>query len=390
MMHIPPAHIRTHHAWHIIVILVVIVCSLTACDGAFAADTPTSTPAASSSTHDAPSPPPPALLIHTLTLNNFLADAVYPNQDGLLLAGNPGPAHQTPGSGAEGAGAPALYFYDFTTQQIRIRATPTSAPDGTPRGITESVAAGHWLAFIVADAGYAHWSLQAINTQTGEQRLIDSYLQEGSAPGVSFLGALALDGVDLAWSASVPTTGASSFVLKMYHFATQQTRVLLSGPQTPTVAPLAISNGTLLLRERHATQGPSDGVYLWNLSEPAAQQISTDQPLSGALSEHFAVWDLPQDRTLSAYNRDTHTLLESWGRRCLRPAIAQDRPYVVCLNFNEEQMILVHVPSGQETPLGAAGIGNKGTVANGRAYWVQPGATGPATNTVDYVDLPAK
>ncbi len=381
-MYIQPAHTRRYHA--LLVIMVLIVFSLAACSGVASAGTPSRTPVASAQD----SPTPVSLPIHTFTLDNFLADAVYPNQDGLLLSGKPGSTKQTPGGGGEGAGAPALYFYDFTTHQIKIVATPTPAPDGTPRGITFGVVAGHWLAFTVADTNDAHWSVRAVNTQTGEERLIDSYLQEGSAPIAPFYGLLASDGVDLAWSASVQTTGTPSFVLKVYHFATQQTSVLLSGPQTPSVAPLAVSNGTLLFFESHETRASSDGVYLWNLSEPAAQQISTDRPVNGALNDHFAVWDLPQDRTLSGYDRDTHTLHESWGRRCIRPAIAQDHPYVVCLNFNESMMVLVQVPSGQETPLGVASTGETGAIANGRAYWIQPSATDPATNTVGYVDLP--
>ncbi len=386
MMHFPSAGTRKYHALLVMVAMVPFVFSLTACNSVFPAGTSPGTPIASAQD----SPTPISLPIHTFTLDNFLADGVYPNQDGLLLSGSPpGSTHQAPGGGSSGVVlAPALYFYDFATHQIRIVATSTPAPDGTPRGIIQAIAAGHWVAFTVADTGGAHWSVQTVNTQTGEKRLIGSYLQEESAPGASFYGRLASDGVDLVWSAGVQTTGALSFVLKAYHYASQQSRVLLSGPQTPVVGPLAVSNGTLLFIERHATRVSSDGVYLWNLSEPAAQQISRDDSVTGALNDHFAVWDLPQDKTLSAYDRDTHTRHDSWGRRCVRPAIAQDRPYVVCRNFDEGLMVLAQVPSGQETPLGAAGAGQTGAVVNGRAYWVQPSATSLAINTISYVDLP--
>lgn len=85
MMHIQSAHTRAYHAFLIMVVIVVSAFSLAACSGASTAGTPTGTPVASAQA----SPTPISLPVHTFTLDNFLADAVYPNQDGLLLSGSP-------------------------------------------------------------------------------------------------------------------------------------------------------------------------------------------------------------------------------------------------------------------------------------------------------------
>jgi len=164
----------------------------------------------------------------------MVADAVAPNQDGLMLYVHAGSAGET-----------ALYFYDFAAQRIKTIATPTAAPDGTERGISASLAAGHWVVYTVTDANNAHWSLRAVNTQTGEDHLIDSYAEEGSAPLANMYGVFASDGADLVWSAGIQTTGAPAFVLKDYTFASQQTRTLMSGSNTPslrrTPSPMAAS-----------------------------------------------------------------------------------------------------------------------------------------------------
>lgn len=319
-----------------------------------------------------------------MNLGNFLAESATPNADGLVLVGNPGSTWQ----GSTQAGLLALYFYDFGSHQIKTLATPTDAPDGTQRGIGSIVAAGHWIVYEDADAGNGHWSLFAINTQTGEQRLIDSYIEEGSAPGANMYGLFATDGADLAWSVGVQNTGAPVFVLKVYNFASQQTRTLMSGPNTPIVAPYAVAGGSIVLEESHEPAQPSDGVYLWKLTDPAPQQISTDQPVNMALNDHFAIWDNPHMMTLSLYNRDTGKLTETWLQNCIRPAIALDRPYVVCLDYNHKYMILAQAPSGQATPLDSASASETGAIASERDYWMQPGGTEDFSNIVDYIDLP--
>lgn len=362
-------------------LLVLAACS----DPTTGASQSVATATVPSVTNPTPLPTIPATTTHTITIGNFLADRVFPDADGLLLAGSLGPAYQGPGP----AGEPAVYFYSFASQQIKTLATPSAAPDGTPRGIPAALTAGHWIVYSVADANNAHWSIRAVNTQTGEDRLIDSYIQEGSAPLAPLYGLFATDGTDLVWSAGIQTTGAPVFVLKSYNFASQQTHVLLSGPQTPIVAPLSVSNGSILLIERHPQPVASDGVYLWKLGDAAPQQLSNDQPANGALSDHFAVWDNPQSRTLALYNRDTGKLSESWESHCIRPAIAQDRPYIVCIGIDEGEMVLVQAPSSLFSVLGNAPRSETGAISGGRAYWVQPGSSNSSNNVIDYVDLPS-
>ncbi len=370
-----------------------LMLALSACSGGAGGEaaikgTSTVSPGSSPAGQFTPMPTIPAIptpTVHTLTIGTFLADAVFPGQDGLLLHGSPGPTYHGPGP----AGTDGVYFFGFGSQQVKTIATPTAAPDGTQRGVQASMIAGDWIAYEVADANNAHWSIRAVNTKTSEDRLIDSYAQEGSAPTAPQYGTLVTDGVELVWSAGIQTTGAPAFVLKSYNFASQQTRVLLSGPQTPIVAPRAVANGSVLLVERHDSPAPSDGVYLWRLTDPAPRHISTDDPVNAALNDHFAVWDNPQHRSLALYNRDTGQLTENWERNCIRPAIAQDRPYVVCLSFDAGYLWLVRVPSGQTLSLGAASTGETGAIANGRDYWVQPGTSAPDNNVVNYIDLPA-
>jgi hypothetical protein len=119
-----------------------------------------------------PIPTIPTPAVHSITIGSFLADRVIPNDAGLLLAGSPGPNYQGPGP----TGEPALYFYNFASQRIKTLAIPTPAPDGALRGIPGRITAGHWIVYSIADADNAHWSIHAVNTPSGENRLINSYI----------------------------------------------------------------------------------------------------------------------------------------------------------------------------------------------------------------------
>lgn len=83
-----------------------------------------------------------------------------------------------------------------------------------------------------------------------------------------------------------------------------------------------------------------------------------------------------------------------WDTTCLRPALAPDRPYVACLDFDANVMRLLSVPSDAGVALGGADGGDggdRGAIANGRAYWIEPADTNDphGASVVDYIDLPA-
>ena len=106
-------------------------------------------PALSSSVPGAPSIPP----IHTLKLGNLQAVSMTPTPHGIVLFGSDNGASPT----NQGAYT-QMYFYDFTTQAVRVIATPTPAADGTIRGIGPAVVAGgDWLTYVVYDQNAFHW-----------------------------------------------------------------------------------------------------------------------------------------------------------------------------------------------------------------------------------------
>ncbi len=320
--------------------------------------------------------------IHQIALGQFMANAVFPGPDGLILYGAPG--SQPPHLGQEGA--PAVYFYDFASSQVITIAKATPAPDGTARGAQIAMTAGDWVVYQLADGNGAHWSLWAVNVRTGAKTLVDSYVEENSAPLAPMYGLVTMDAGSVVWSVGVQTTGAPVFSLHQYTFASGSASVLISGPDTPILAPRSLVDGTILLSESHDTPQATDGLYLWTPS--GSKRISGDSPVNAHMNSQYVVWDNPQARSLALYNRATGQVTETWQTACIRPDIALDRPYVVCLDYDHTTLYLVQAPSGQAIDLSPASGAETGAIANGRDYWVAPSSSS-FNNIVDYVDLPS-
>lgn len=322
--------------------------------------------------------------LHELNLGDFQAQAVYPLSHGLLLVGKPADQGTTLGQ----TGLAGIFFYDFASQSIQTLARPAVAPDGTPRRITGLSPAGDWITFGTGDFGGAHWELRTVNVVTHEQRLLDSYLQEQDGPNAVWTGLVTSDGSEAVWSAFTQSAEAPGWILRAYTFASGTTRTLLSGPATPSTGPLAMANGTILFTEKRPTPTASDGVYLWTLTDPAPKQISTDEPVNGGLSDQYAVWDDSHTLSLALFDRSTGQVTDAWDSSCIRPDVAHDRPYVVCIDFNSFDMRLVRVPTDQSVVLGKTIGAENGAIADGRTYWVKSSPS-DSNNIVDYVDLPA-
>lgn len=362
-------------------VLLALVMLLTGC--ASAANAGAAQPGSGSQT--TPSPTDVTVKMpetHTLSLGTAQADLVFPGPHGLAFFA----AKQTDSALVEDR--TSLSYYDFTTQQVSTIATAANAPDGTPRTIADVAAAGDWVFFVQTDETGAHWSLDAVNVVTHQQKPVDSYVQEQSSANTTWLGRMISDGAQLVWSTSVQSDAGMTFVLRSYDLASGQTQALLSGPRTPAVAPLAVFHGSVLLFERHPQPDDTDGLYLWKSGDLAPQQISTFVPLNAALNDQYAVWDDPHTMNLTLYNRSTGEITPDWETGCLRPALAPDRPYVVCLDFNHSALKLLQVPSDKGISFASANTGQRGAIANGRAYWVFPTPGSPFSTTIDYIDLP--
>lgn len=319
--------------------------------------------------------------IQTIALGDFMASYVTPSAHGLLLFGTPGTAGQPIGS----AGQNALYYYDDTTQQVTSVATPTPTTNGTPRGIQSVVAAGDWVAYTIADAAQYNWELWTLNLTTHAQQLVDSAVQEQS----SFVmgGYVVLDSANLAWSATSDIGGTLQNNLRVLSLDTGTVKTLLTTPGPQFIFPDALFNGTLCYEQDDANG--NGGTWLWTLSDAAPKQISTQAGINISLNDHYVVWDNVHSRTLTLYDRTTGKETDNWVASCIRPAIAEDRPYLVCVDFDTATYRLVQVPSGgnitfYERKAGSFVI----AVANDRAYWVGAGENDPYGNQIDYFDLP--
>ena len=281
----------------------------------------------------------------------------------------------------------SVYYYDDSSQQVLTLAKATPAPDGVSRVIEEAQPAGDWVEYVETDPAGGHWSLHVVNPTTREDRLIDSYLEEHSSATAQWFGRVASDGSTLVWSADLQDASSPDYVLRSYDFSSGGTSTLMSGPNTPIVAPEAMWKGALLLLEKHISPQSSDGLYLWIPGGAPATQISSYVALNASFNDQYVVWDVVENQTLSLYDRATGQTSTNWVKKCIRPAIAQDRPYVVCLEYDYQQLVLAQTPSGEGTAFAGASAGQAGEIANNRVYWVEASSSG-FNNVVDYFDLP--
>ena len=323
--------------------------------------------------------------VHSIALGNFQASFVIPGPHGLVLYGNPGATGKPIGP----AGGYALYYYDFAAKRVETIATPTPASDGTVRGVLGASAAGDWVVYVIADGTTGHWQLWAWNAVTGVRTLIDSATKEHSQ--VQLGGDFAADGTDVVWSAAVEPNGFIEQALREYTLATGKTRTLISGANAPIMHPLAMANGALFFDEAQSPSNTTYGTYLWVLDQSKPVRVSDEPPANATMNDRYIVWDQPHTMTLTLYDRVTGKVTDDWVTSCIRPSIALDRPYLVCLDYDTSTFRLVEIPSGREVPFfpGQASGAGGGMVANGRDYWVATTATDEYSNHIDYIDLPA-
>jgi hypothetical protein len=320
--------------------------------------------------------------IQTIALGDFMASYMTPSAHGLLLFGTPGAVGQPIGS----AGQTALYYYDDASQQIASIATPTPAADGSPRGIQYVAAAGDWAAYIVADASQTNWELWALNLVTHAQQLVDSAAKEQSQYHMG--GSVVLDGSNLIWSATNVIGGTPENSLRELSLATGSVTTLLTAPGPRFIFPEVLYNGALCYEQDDANGVGT--IWLWVLSEAAPKAISTQPAINITMNDHFIVWDDVHSRSLTLYDRTTGQETDKWVTSCIRPAIAETVPYVVCVDFDPNTYRLAQLPSGGNLTFydhKAASLVI--TVVNDRAYWLGTGENDPYANQVDYFDLSA-
>lgn len=345
-----------------------------------AAWTPTPNPTATATPETVTVP-----AIHTITLNNFMASYVFPTAHGFMLFGNPGTVGQPIGW----AGARALYYYDNAAQQVQQVAVPTPSTDGVERGIRAMIAAGDWTIYDVADANDTHWEVWALNLTTKQRRLVGSAASEQSP--LVFYASMVTDGTSLVWSHATPTAGNTfHHVLMVYDLASGNARTLETTPAGTNDIPEAMANGAVVFDRRAGDTTTTDSLWLWTLGDSAPKQISTNPGLNFTMNDQYIVWDDVHSHSLIFYDRATGQENDNtWVASCIRPWMALDRPYLVCIDFDPSTYRLVRVPSGANATFYEGKASSKVIfIGNDRAYWVATPQHSPYSNQIDYFDLP--
>jgi hypothetical protein len=329
----------------------------------------------------------------TTQLDNFTATYVFPTPFGLLFYGNPGMVSQPTGP----SGATALYYDDATTWKVEAVAIPTPSSDGVQRGIESLITAGDWAIYEVADSTSGRWEVWALNLATMTHKLVASAADEHSQ--LSFFASFVTDGITLVWFHLVPANGGGvKRVLNAYDLATGQSRVLrTTAGFTSTDNPVAMANGTFVFEHIVSiTPTPQSGdtattsTWLWKLTDAGPQQILANAGLSYTMNDRFIVWDNIHGYTLTLYDRQTGKEADYFVSDCIRPRLAQTRPYLVCVDFNASSYRLVRLPSGDNaTFFDHQAASDVIFTASDRACWVVTPANDPYGHAVDCFDMPA-
>jgi hypothetical protein len=361
--------------------------ALAGCASAQGASSP-SVRATATATPDVVTVPP----IHTIKLNGYVAAYVWPTTHGVLFTGNPGTTGEQIGT----AGAQALYYYDDAAQTVRTVATASPAWDGTARGIQDIVTAGDWAVYLVADAGRSHWEAWALNITTGQRGLV------GSAPDHSLLrfnGGFVTDGTQVVWSSILRQGGIIEYVMAAYDLASGQSRTLLTSLQTTVIVPKAMAGGAFVFEKAidnsAANSGlnatPDTSLWLWQLADSGPTQIATTtDSLITTMNDRYIVWDDAHANTLTLYDRATGHETDAWVVPCTRPALAETRPYLVCVDFASAYR-LVRLPSGSNAAFSEGlVVTNQIGVASDRAYWVATPKGSFSSNQIAWLEMPAR
>jgi hypothetical protein len=367
-------------------VLVMIASLLGACDNTASLSTTGRTSANTTSTTTsivAPTATTAAPVIpttHTIVLGNYQFVFIQPAIRGLILV-----------SSAQGKpiDQSKLYFYDYSTQTTRLIAQPTPAPDGTLRGMDGGLAAGDWIVYEETDDSGAHWSIRAVNVVTDEDRLVDSYIQENDQFSLTHDNAFAADGNTIVWATTDRSVNPFRGVLHMYDLATNTAHILQTAPGNNRYEDLLL-HGTMLFYTLVEVMSGATTPYLWDLSQPAPQQETALNGRIDDFSPNYFAWSDTHNQTLAIVVRTTGQERDGIAQNCIRPAISQDRPYAVCLDFNHFQFQLVRLPSGAETPFAVnqADGGQFGTLFNDRVFWLVFPNEATTSNEAAYFDLP--
>lgn len=308
----------------------------------------------------------------TLSLGSYHASNLTATQGGLVL-----------GSVASiGAGNLSLAYMDFTGHTPKTVATATTAIDKVVRGISTYLAGGDWVAYVQQGQQGQDWELWAVNVTTGAKQAIDSAALEkgvGLAPG-----SFATDGTDVVWAVSL--AGQSASVLRAFNLATNTARTLA------TVAGAGFGDVTLanrLLFYQITPFGTNTSTsWLWLLTQPKPAQIQAKPLGSVALNSHYLVWYDADPQMLNLFDLRSGQTQQVAEAPCVNPIIAQDRPFVACLDDVDDQYQVIRTPSGTNAAFGLHATGGFGAIANGRVYWIPEPNPLSANNVVDYFDLP--
>lgn len=319
-----------------------------------------------------PIPPthtPVALAIHMMNLGGFSARLAIPGPDGLVLY---------PAGGVSFAGLSSISFFRYSDKRVEQIATAPTEPDGSAGGILGAYYAGDWVSYVTDDSRQAHWVLWIYNVATGQRLQVDSQAREGSS--VRWTGWRA-GPTDLVWSTFAVSTGSLTMKMLDYTFATGHTRRLASS-STQIFKPMAMSASALLFVETDAT-ADTNTTWLQELGQATPTKIANGGGVNAWMSSRYAAWDDPHTSTISLYDLSTGSLNPTFAD-CLRPAIADPQPYLVCVQFDTDSWLLVHVPDGASTTFdtGQATLGDGGQIYNGRSFFISP------DGNVDYFDLP--
>lgn len=330
-----------------------------------------------------PTAAPITLAVRVQDIGGAKVAGVVPGPHGLLLIPPAtSPTSSTPSS--DQSYATSISFYNFTRRQLTKVATAPVAPDGSPGVVVYATYAGDWISYETASATQApRAALWIYNVVSGQRTRIAGSGAPSGAPGAPFQFWVASD-TDLVWASG--TGSASSGVtstLYDYTFATGQTRTLYTS-STAVIKPEAI-NATTVLFFQSDLNDANGTTWLQQLSQSQPVKISDEQGVGASMNANYAVWGDPHAGATYLYDLDSGKLSPSFAN-CLRPALDDMGPYMVCLNFSGYTFMLIQLPDGGQITYNTGGksLGDGIAFYKGRGYFVGSGGN------VLYFNLPMR
>jgi hypothetical protein len=106
------------------------------------------------------------------------------------------------------------------------------------------------------------------------------------------------------------------------------------------------------------------------------------------MNERYIAWDDAHYNSLTLYDRAAGHVVDTFGAGCTRPALAETRPYLVCLDYLRAYW-LVRLPSGSNMTFSVGrGMANQIAVSGERAYWVAGQQGNPFSNQIAWLEMP--